>query len=271
MWPSAARSSGRNRAAPLSLALIAGFSYIVIWIIYGVFIYINLHNRVRTFCTLKFVETNTVWARMQNVTPNPLSVEDPLPLARHENLYLFNRSQPSFFEMSTSLSPSQPSRTDHKPLEERHNLGTYKIFVDRRRKTNQSQISYWDGNPLPESDFSVGARWIVLRRKTMLEQNEPGAIRLVEPFMLPTGEAEDKCGLPLISKKYDIHFAKTFLPPSPPVVQQKLQQTRPDMCLGYITSQISLSSTRPSQATSTINEELLIARCAQVKCRCSFY
>ena len=82
--------------------------------------------------------------------------------------------------------------------------------------------------------------------------------------MLPSGEAEDECGLPLISKKYDILFAKPFLPPPPPLVRQKLQQAKPDVCLGYVTSQISLSSKHPSHAF-TVNEELLIARWVPLK------
>ncbi|KAN0076331.1 hypothetical protein V8E54_006473, partial [Elaphomyces granulatus] len=110
-----------------------------------------------------------------------------------------------------------------------------------------------------KAGFSIGAHRIVQRRRTILEQNELGAIRLVELFMLPSGEAEDERGLPRISKKYDILFAKPFLPPPPPLVRQKLQQAKPDVCLGYVTSQISLSSTHPSKAAFTINEELLIA------------
>jgi hypothetical protein len=106
-------------------------------------------------------------------------------------------------------------------LEERHKLGAYKLFVDQDAEIPTCLKEHLDTVILrKKADFSVGARRIVQRRRTILEQNEPGAIRLVEPFMLPSGEAEDECGLPLISKKYDILFAKPFLPHPPPLVRQ---------------------------------------------------
>jgi hypothetical protein len=45
---------------------------------------------------------------------------------------------------------------------------------------------------------SENAQVIVQRRKFVLEKNEPSSIRLVEPPMLPTSEAEGLHGIPLL-------------------------------------------------------------------------